>query len=173
MQSHVRRCTHSGYKRRRAANVSAVCSVVRYLGSAGAPRVVLLLDACRNVVRGGKSAGDGLTPVDVDALCPPGVVTVCSCRPGYVSYEAERLESGVFTEAVCEALSKQGQCRTVYELNSYLARRVPEIAVREGKPHQVPHSRVEPLSVQHLQIVRPRPYPGRTRPRRRRCASRW
>lgn len=129
-------------------------SVVRYLGSAGAPHLVLLLDACRNVVEGGKSAGGpGLSTVDVDALCPPGVVTFCSCRPGHVSYEAERLAAGVFTEALCEALSDQGRCRTVYELSRYLAQRVPQIAVREGKPAQQPHSRVEPLGVQHLEIV--------------------
>ncbi|MCA2215450.1 Hsp70 family protein [Jidongwangia harbinensis] len=127
--------------------------IVRYLGSAAAPHVVLLLDACRNVVDGGKTATAGLASVDVSALCPPGVVTFCSCVPGTVSYEAEGLKAGVFSQALVEAFSDQGRCRTVYELDTYLSRRVPEIAVGEGKPRQVPHSRVEPLGVQQLEIV--------------------
>ncbi|MFY1689131.1 Hsp70 family protein [Plantactinospora sp. WMMB782] len=126
--------------------------IVRYLGAASAPHLVLLLDACRNVVDGGKALPE-LSNVDVDALCPPGVVTFCSCQPGAVSYEAEAIKSGVFTQALCEAFSDQCRCRTVYELDTYLARRVPEIATGEGKPRQVPHSRVEPLGVQQLEMV--------------------
>lgn len=128
-------------------------SIVRYLGSAAAPHVVLFLDACRNVVDGGKSAGADLSRVDIDALCPPGVVSFCSCRPGAVSYEAETLGAGIFTQALCAALSDDGRCRTIYELDTYLAAQVPALARANGKPHQQAHSRVEPLGVQHLEIV--------------------
>ncbi|MBV1850916.1 Hsp70 family protein [Catellatospora tritici] len=128
--------------------------VVQHLGRADAPHTVLMLDACRNVVEGGKSAG-GAGQVDIAALCPSGVVSLCSCQPGRVSYEAEALQSGIFSAALCEALSDIGRCRTVHELDTYLARRVPELAVAHGKPRQTPFSRVEPLGVQHLELVSP------------------
>lgn len=127
--------------------------IVRHLATARAPHVVLLLDACRNVIDGGKTAGQALNQVNVDALCPPGVVTFCSCRPGTVSYEADSIESGIFTYAFCEAFSDQNRCRTVYELDSFLSRRVPQVSAAQGKPGQAPHSRVEPLGVQKLEIV--------------------
>ncbi|GHJ46870.1 molecular chaperone DnaK [Catellatospora sp. TT07R-123] len=128
--------------------------IVQHLGRADAPHTVLMLDACRNVVEGGKSAG-GAGQVDIAALCPSGVVSLCSCQPGRVSYEAEALQSGIFSAALCEALSDVGRCRTVHELDTYLARRVPELAAAHGKPRQTPFSRVEPLGVQHLQLVSP------------------
>ncbi|MGQ0774140.1 MAG: caspase family protein [Pseudonocardiales bacterium] len=128
-------------------------SVVRYLGAAAAPHVVLFLDACRNVVDAGKSVGTALLHVDVQALCPPGVVSFCSCRPGAVSYEADDIRSGIFTEALCAALGEKGRCRTIYELDAYLSTQVPALATTHGKPTQRPHSRVEPLGVQQLEIV--------------------
>ncbi|MDI1463602.1 Hsp70 family protein [Catellatospora sp. KI3] len=128
--------------------------IVQHLGRADAPHTVLMLDACRNVVEGGKSAG-GAGQVDIAALCPSGVVSLCSCQPGRVSYEAEALQAGIFSAALCEALSDVGRCRTVHELDTYLARRVPELAVAHGKPRQTPFSRVEPLGVQHLELVSP------------------
>lgn len=128
-------------------------SIVRYLGAADAPHVVLLLDACRNVVDAGKSVGGSLAHVDVQALCPPGVVSFCSCRPGAVSYESDDIRSGIFTEALCAALGEKGRCRTIYELDAYLSAQVPALAAAHGKPTQQPHSRVEPLGVQQLEIV--------------------
>ena len=127
--------------------------IVRHLAAAETPHVVLLLDACRNVIDAGKTVGLVLNNVDVNALCPPGVVTFCSCRPGTVSYEAESIESGIFTYALCEAFNDHNRCRTVYELDSFLSRRVPEVSAAQGKPGQAPHSRVEPLGVQKLEIV--------------------
>ncbi|MGO9077536.1 MAG: Hsp70 family protein [Streptosporangiaceae bacterium] len=128
-------------------------SMLRYLGEARADHSVLLLDACRNAVQGGKSGPSAPAPVDVAALCPPGMVSFCSCQPGRVSYEAESVQAGVFTEAICEALSDKGRCRTIYELDRYLSARVPQVARAAGKPVQQPYSRVEPLDVQRLEIV--------------------
>lgn len=128
-------------------------SIVRYLGRAAAPHLVLFLDVCRNVVDAGKSVGMTLPHVDVQALCPPGVVSFCSCRPGAVSYEADDIRSGIFTEALCAALGEKGRCRTIYELDAYLSAQVPALASAHGKPTQRPHSRVEPLDVQQLEIV--------------------
>ncbi|EOD65592.1 Hsp70 family protein [Amycolatopsis vancoresmycina] len=127
--------------------------IVRYLGAAAAPHLVLFLDACRNVLDGGKAASASLPRVDVDALCPPGVVSFCSCRPGRVSYEVDGIRAGVFTEALCSAFSPAGRCRTIHELDAYLSTQVPALARAHGKPDQRPHSRVEPLGVQHLELV--------------------
>ncbi len=127
-------------------------TIVRYLGAAASPHVVFFLDACRNVLDGGKSVSS-LPQVDVDALCPPGVVSFCSCSPGRVSYEVDTIRAGVFTEALCSAFSAEGRCRTIHELDAYLAANVPVLARAHGKPEQRPHSRVEPLGVQHLEIV--------------------
>ncbi|MER6792876.1 Hsp70 family protein [Amycolatopsis mediterranei] len=128
-------------------------TVVRYLGAAAAPHVVLFLDACRNVLDGGRSVSSSLPRIDVDALCPPGVVSFCSCRPGRVSYEIDAIRSGVFTEALCSAFGSVGRCRTIHELDAYLSVQVPALAKAHGKPEQRPHSRVEPLGVQHLEVV--------------------
>jgi molecular chaperone DnaK (HSP70) len=128
-------------------------SVVRYLGSAASPHLVLLLDACRNVVAGGKAVESTLERVDIHALCPPGIVSFCSCVPGAVSYESDAIEAGIFTEALCQALSPDGRCKTIYELDTYLTANVPVLARLNGKPTQIAHSRVEPLGIQTLQIV--------------------
>ncbi len=128
-------------------------ALVRHLGAAASPHVVMFLDACRNVVAGGKAADSSLTRVDIAALCPPGVVSFCSCKPGTVSYESETIESGIFTEALCRALDAEGRCRTIYELDTYLSINVPLLARANGKPEQAAHSRVEPLGVQYLEIV--------------------
>ena len=129
-------------------------SVLRYLQAHDPRHVLLFLDACRNNVAGGKAGpGEDVAHVDVKALCPPGMVSFCSCEPGRVSYEAEGLASGIFTAALHEGLSDAGRCRTIYELDAYLTARVPEIATAQGKPRQRPYTRVEPLGVQRLEIV--------------------
>jgi hypothetical protein len=55
--------------------------IVRHLAAVAAPHVVLLLDASRNVIDSGKAVGTAQANVDVNALCPPGVVTFCSSVP--------------------------------------------------------------------------------------------
>jgi molecular chaperone DnaK (HSP70)/uncharacterized caspase-like protein len=127
--------------------------VVGHLGAAGSRHTILFLDACRNVVEGGKSAGPGIPAADVSRLCPPGLVTFCSCEPGTFSYEAAELESGVFSAALGQAFSDAGRCRTVYELDSFLLEAVPRLGRGLGKPVQTPYSRVEPLGIQHLEVV--------------------
>jgi molecular chaperone DnaK len=128
--------------------------VVDYLHGWQAKHVVLFVDACRAAVAGGKAAADDdLARIDVAALCPPGVVTFCSCEPQRSSYEAEALQAGIFTAGVVEALSDEGKCKTIYELDAYLAEAVPRLSARFSKPQQRPYTRVEPLGVQRLEIV--------------------
>jgi tetratricopeptide (TPR) repeat protein len=119
-----------------------------------AKHVVLFIDACRTVMAGGKSITiEDESRINVDSLCPPGMVTFCSCEPGQTSYEADPIGSGVFTEGVCKALSDEGRCSTIQELDAYLSDNVPRISAAYGLPRQLPYSRVEPLAVQKALIV--------------------
>jgi molecular chaperone DnaK (HSP70)/uncharacterized caspase-like protein len=129
--------------------------LLRMLSVSPARHVVLFLDACRSVVDGGKAAASDLKRADVAELCPPGMVSFCSCRPGKASYEAEAIQSGIFTAGLCEALSDAGRCSTIYELDNFLSRRLPELAAEQGKPRQDLYSKVEPLGVQQLPVVTP------------------
>jgi molecular chaperone DnaK (HSP70) len=128
-------------------------SIVRYLRAREPRHVLLFLDACRNIVEGGKAASGDVPQVDVSALCPPGMVSFCSCEPGRVSYESPELGAGIFSAGLYEGLSDVGRCRTIYELDAFLSRRIPQISAAQGKPVQRPYTRVEPLGVQGLEIV--------------------
>jgi uncharacterized caspase-like protein len=129
----------------------------RYLRNWEAKHVVLFIDACRTVMAGGKSITiQDESRIDVDSLCPPGMVTFCSCEPGQTSYEADPIHSGVFTEGVCKALGDEGRCSTIQELDAFLSDIVPRISDTYGLPRQIPYSRVEPLAVQRALIVSPR-----------------
>ena len=118
-------------------------------------QLVLFIDACRERLGDDKAAGPGSDmPVpDVASLQPSGHVTFCSCAPHERSFESEQIQSGVFTEALCEALSDQGRCRTLNELNAYLVERVPVLSRSLGKPEQNPSTRLEPPEILHLEIV--------------------
>ncbi|MFF3500476.1 Hsp70 family protein [Streptomyces sp. NPDC003247] len=130
--------------------------LVRMLRATGAAHVVLLLDACRTAVAGGKSLFPAATKVDVEKLCPPGMVSFCSCAPGTSSYESDRLESGIFSQALHEAFGDEGRCVTVGQLDAYLTDRVPGLARQYEKPLQRPYSRVEPAALVDLELVSPR-----------------
>ena len=71
--------------------------LLRMLSVSPARHVVLLLDACRSIVEGGKASSDSILRADVAELCPSGMVSFCSCRPGKASYEADETQSGIFT----------------------------------------------------------------------------
>lgn len=128
--------------------------LLRLIKGSGARHTVLYLDACRSSIAGGKSAESTLA--HVQDLCPPGMVSFCSCEPGAVSYEADELGGGVFTAALTEGLSEAGRCVTVQDLDAYLRVAVPDLSRRTGKPTQHAHTRVEPLPMRDLEIVEPR-----------------
>ncbi|MFI7298573.1 Hsp70 family protein [Streptomyces sp. NPDC050121] len=130
--------------------------LLRMLQATGARHVVLLLDACRTPVAGGKSLFATARKVDVERLCPPGVVSFCSCAPGTSSYESNRLKSGIFTEALCGAFGDDGRCITVGQLDGFLAAHVPRLARDYDKPPQEPYSRLEPAALMDLEVISPR-----------------
>jgi actin-like ATPase involved in cell morphogenesis len=134
----------------------------RDLKSWGAKHVVLFIDACRTVMGGGKGsiAIAEESRINVDSLCPPGMVTYCSCEPGQTSYESDAIRSGVFTEGVCRALGDEGRCSTIEELDEYLNDKVPRLSRTYGLPPQRPYSRLEPLAVRNALIVSRRTLQG-------------
>ncbi len=126
-----------------------------------AKHVVLFIDACRTVLAGGKGITiEDESRINVDSLCPPGMVTFCSCEPGQTSYEADPICGGVFTEGVRRALGDEGRCSTIQELDAYLNDKVPRISREYGLPPQRPYSRVEPLAVRKALIVAKRTLKG-------------
>ncbi|MGW5281165.1 Hsp70 family protein [Streptomyces collinus] len=129
--------------------------VLALLEKWGARHTVIFLDACRDVVDGSKDLSEApLARIEeVEGLCPPGIATFYSCRPRMRSYESDDLGLGLFTAGLLEALSETGRCRTVYELDHYLVRRVPQLAQIHQRPFQEPLTRVDSLSMQRLCLV--------------------
>ena len=128
-------------------------TVVRYLRRWGAQNTIILLDACRSYIETSKSAEARVTQLNVEALCPDGMVTFCSCSVGQHSFESNELQHGVFTASLLRGLSDAGRCTTIYELSEFLVRDVPSLGREHSKPHQDPRTRLEPLGVQNLVIV--------------------
>lgn len=122
----------------------------------GAKHTVIFLDACRDVVDGSKDLSEAALEriEDVAGLCPPGTATFYSCRARMRSYESDDLGLGLFTAGLLEALSETGRCRTIYELDQYLFRRVPQLARIHQRPFQEPLTSVESLPMQRLSLVK-------------------
>jgi molecular chaperone DnaK (HSP70) len=129
-------------------------SIVKHLKSWSSAPIILFIDACRAVVEGGKNiVVDGLSKINVEALHAYGMASFASCSPHQRSYEAEGLMSGIFTYSLVEALSDTGKCKTIYELDSYLSERSPQLSKQYDKPIQIPFTRVEPLNIQDTVLV--------------------
>ncbi|MET0382595.1 MAG: Hsp70 family protein, partial [Burkholderiaceae bacterium] len=132
----------------------ALDDVTSRLAKCNARCAVLILDACRTFTRGGKPVGiESLAPIDPQGLAVNGLAAFFSCRPSERSYEADTLGGSVFTAALLEALGDDGRCRTVRELDAYLARRAPELSLAHDRPLQRPLARVEPLEMANVAIV--------------------
>jgi Hsp70 protein len=117
------------------------------------------LDACRNRVSTHKSITDGDSlPIDVNAFCPPGMITVCSCSPGRKSYESDLCKSGIFTEALVRAVGPDGRCGTIYKINEFIKGDMPRLSKAFNRPLQTPFIKVEPIEPQNIVIVRDQLY---------------
>lgn len=129
-------------------------SIVKHLKSWSSAPIILFIDACRAVVESGKNIDvDGVSKINVEALHAYGMASFASCSPHQKSYEADGLMAGIFTYSLVEALSDTGKCKTIYELDSYLGERSPQLSKQYGKPIQIPFSRVEPLNIQDTVLV--------------------
>lgn len=116
---------------------------------------LIFLDACRNIADGGKSwlgmeQNNQFTPAQFSV---PGIAAFFSCAPKEQSYEIAALESGIFTQAIIEALGDIGRCRTIGDVDRYLTLRVPQISLQHKRPIQTPYTRVEPPAILQATIV--------------------
>lgn len=128
--------------------------VMAMASEANARCAVIVVDACRNVVRGGKSTGcEDLPPIDPTDLKVNGTAIFFSCQPSERSFEAPAISAGVFTQGLIDALGSAGRCRTVRELDAYLIRRVPELGLIHSRPIQTPLVRIEPLAMADVRLV--------------------
>jgi GUN4-like/Caspase domain len=115
--------------------------VTEQLRACKAKNIVLVLDMCRNEhhevgQKNAVSVADSLKKLVQDREGQQGIITLFSCGRGESSYEIASLEQGAFTYALLEGLKQQ----TIWkELETYLARRVPELHSVSGKTRkQVP-----------------------------------
>jgi GUN4-like/Caspase domain len=115
--------------------------VTEQLRACKAKNIVLVLDMCRNEHHGvGQksvvSVAASLKKLVQDREGQQGIITLFSCGRGESSYEIASLEQGAFTHALLEGLKQQ---TILKELETYLARRVPELHSESGKTRkQVP-----------------------------------
>jgi molecular chaperone DnaK len=127
--------------------------LIKALASCNTDHTVLFLDACR--VHHGWYKGVSSEPatVNLNALCPPGMVTFCSCERGQKSFESDDLKAGIFTKVLVRGLGKDGTCSTVQELDEYLRVNSPLLGKACGLPVQRPFTKVEPLGAKDLILV--------------------
>ncbi|HKQ03739.1 MAG TPA: Hsp70 family protein [Blastocatellia bacterium] len=129
-------------------------SIIKYLRAWRAKNTVLLIDACRAVIQGGKDiVVESWNSINVECLNATGMASFLSCSPNQKSYEGEDLQNGIFTFVLCEALSDKAKCKTIYELDNYLVQTVPQVCRRSEKPIQNPYTRVEPLSIKDVILI--------------------
>lgn len=100
-----------------------------------AKNIVLILDMCRNENHDAErksveSIEASLRTLVKEREGQQGIVTLFSCGRGESSYEITDLGQGAFTYALLEGLRSQ---TIVKDLESYLARRVPELHKTAGK----------------------------------------
>lgn len=129
-------------------------SIIAFLEKWNAQNIILFIDACRSPVEGGKGIPvKQWEALHIQSICPEGMVAFFSCSPQQKSYEAAKIENGIFTYGLCESLGNTGKCKTVYEVNQYLVNRIPNLCKEFSKPPQMPYTRVEPLSLQDMVLI--------------------
>ncbi len=128
--------------------------VIRYIAYARVDTAFLYLDACRGALERSKSAAS-LPALTLEDVAGRGIAIFSSCSPDQKSYEAPALRSSIFTYALRQALSSDGKCKTVYELDRYLRRRVPSLCEAYDKPRQDPFTRTEPITIAEALVVAP------------------
>ncbi|MBE9030726.1 GUN4 domain-containing protein [filamentous cyanobacterium LEGE 11480] len=109
--------------------------VTEQLRACKAKNIVLILDMCRNESRdtGRKSLESveaSLRQLVKEREGQQGIITLFSCGRGQSSYELATLQQGAFTYALLEGLK---QTSILKDLETYLARRVPELHQKAGK----------------------------------------
>ncbi|AFY39448.1 Sulphatase-modifying factor protein [[Leptolyngbya] sp. PCC 7376] len=121
----------------------AIEEVVRALRRCGAGNLVLILDACRNVIPNyGKGSHQTL-----ELVKQAGIITLFSCEPGQKSYELKDLKQGAFTYGLLQALEGEyhpSRCNA-QQLSKYLRETVPNLVAEKLKSQQCPYVIAEPI----------------------------
>jgi uncharacterized caspase-like protein len=76
--------------RKLQTNALAFDDILEGLQETRAKHILLFLDACRSTVSDSKSGTLDGSLVDVNRLCPPGIVSFCSSAPGEASFESDK-----------------------------------------------------------------------------------
>ncbi|MCS6923588.1 MAG: caspase family protein [Fimbriimonadales bacterium] len=136
---------------------------LRELAAFKKPKTIFMLDACRNTASRDLQRRTQMSAAltrDLAVLSrETGSAIISACREGEVAYEDEKLQHGVFTYAVLEALQGQAVNNngevTVLSLSEYVLKRVPELARGRQTPH-VLYAGSEGLVLASLGSVVPR-----------------
>lgn len=121
----------------------SVESVVRSLKKCGAGNLVMILDACRNVIPNLERSYNQTAELVRQA----GIITLFSCGPGQKSYELPELKQGAFTHELLQALQGKyhpSRCN-VTDLNRHLQATVPQLVSQRLQTEQCPYVIAEPL----------------------------
>jgi hypothetical protein len=102
-------------------------------------RVVIFLDACHSGAT--ESGGKGLVRTGVDAgefSAGSGQLVIASSKEDQISWESKKLENGVFTAVLLDALKKQGASTTIGQMFASLKDNVQDTVLRERGFLQTP-----------------------------------
>ncbi|NEQ98811.1 MAG: SUMF1/EgtB/PvdO family nonheme iron enzyme [Cyanothece sp. SIO2G6] len=136
-----------------AYSAIAIDDVIRSLRQCGAGNLVLILDACRNVV---PEYDKGLGSQTVELVKQEGIITLFSCSPGEKSYELPDRQQGAFTYALLRGMQGEyapNRCNA-RQLEDYLLQTVPSLTQQYGR--QRPYVIAEPLH-KGMQLLLPTP----------------
>ena len=142
-----------------ADRLLALEEVVERLRACPAAARFLLVDACRNEPdgRAGGPPGPPPPPRAGSLDVPSGVHVLLSCRPGQKSFEDERLQAGVFSYFVLQALrgeaGSQNGVVTWDDVSRHVRESVPKWNDRKQVPVDLTDRQDEPVEL--LRLTRP------------------
>lgn len=118
--------------------------VVQKLRECRAGNLVMILDACRNVIPPLEKSYNQTAELVKQA----GIITLFSCEPGQKSYELPALQQGAFTHGLLQALRGKFDPRhcNITDLNQHLQEIVPQLVSQNLGEHQCPYIIAEPLN---------------------------
>jgi uncharacterized caspase-like protein len=128
----------------------SINDVTELLRRSGTDNIALFLDTyCYQ----NKETSSQVKQQEQQIKLPTGTISIFSCSPQEYSYDIDTLQKSVFTHALTEALSSQGQCATVERLYQYLNFRVPELSQQYQQKQQIPYIIAESINKsQHILI---------------------
>jgi formylglycine-generating enzyme required for sulfatase activity/uncharacterized caspase-like protein len=144
----------NGYSQNLERTAIAIEDVVRALAQCGAGNLVMILDACRNVI---PEHGKG-SQQTIELVKQAGIITLFSCKPGQKSYELPDVQQGAFTYGLLRALEGEyhpNRCN-VLQLSEYLRQIVPALVAEKLNAQQSPYVIAEPVE-KAMQMLLPLP----------------